>query len=152
MTKDATRLTLWVTGVAIMVAAVALWVAVISWGWGKCGRSSIILVMRCMYSVGFGAVAAACQYYAPEVSKRPPVGPWTMVVFVVGMTYLVTVLVVESSLRLYPDSLYSIRGILMYTAFWILIGSIAPVRYYAGRYYRRRKGTLSDDRPDEYIS
>ena len=145
MTKDATRLKLTVTGVALMVVAAVLWVAVISWGWAASGRSNIFLVLRCIWSVGFAVLYVTHNQYWRAITQRPPLRAWRTILDTLVATWLTTIALVHILLKWYPDALSSIRCVFIYTMALILVGIWAPVQYYAVRYYRRRKGTLSDD-------
>jgi MFS family permease len=142
--KDSTRLKLWVTGLAFIVSAAVLCVAVISWGWAKSDRNTIFLVVRCVYAVGVAVALAAGHHYASE-HKPPPFRPWILIPLVIIGAYVATGPLVDSLLAQYPNGLPSIRCVFIYTMALILMGLWAPVHYYAVRYYRSRTGTLSDD-------
>ena len=144
--KGATRLKLLVAGVLLTVVATVLWVAFISVGWDTSDRSTVFLVLRCMYSLGYAGLAGAQHYYLRERKQRHPSRPLTVIAVVIAMTYVCTVYLVARFLEWYPDGLSSIRFVLIYTMVLILLGIADPVHYYAARYYRRRKGTLPGDR------
>ncbi len=142
--KGGIRLKLWLTGLVFIVSAAVLWVAVISWGWGKSDRNTIFLVVRCVYAVGIAVAAAAGNRYAAERTQRPPLRPWILIPLVIVIGYMATGPLVDSLLARYPNGL-SIRCTLAYTVFLVVAGTAGPAHYYAARYYRHRKGTLSDD-------
>ncbi len=154
--KDATRLKLLIAGLALMTIAVASWVAVISWGEGKCDRGKIFFILRCIYSAGFAAFYGALLHYSQEQGQRLPFRrwkvirytpqPWDIILLTILGTFIGTVFLVEGLLKWYPDGLCSIRCVLIYTIGIVLLLGIAPLAHYCARQYRKRRNrTLSND-------